>query len=108
MQDFSCFSMHVGYHSVFFTHLTGMKSLVLSIMHLKDIRALGMTGLELWDLIMKKPKKTHAQGKLTNSWNDYGVSIVLDDWRNVKGKSLICVLGVFGSGASFPSAHDYS
>jgi hypothetical protein len=37
----------------------------------------------------------------------YGVSIVSDGWTNVKGKTLINVLGVSASGAVFLSAHDY-
>ena len=47
-------------------------------------------------------------GQFTNAWNEYGVSIVLDGWTNVKGKPLINVLGVSATGAIFLLAHDYS
>jgi len=56
----------------------------------------------------EKAKLTHALGKFTNSWNDYGLFIVCDGWKNVKGKPLISVLGVSASGAIFHSSHDYS
>ena len=47
-------------------------------------------------------------GKFTNDCSNYEVSIVSDGWTNVKGKSLINILGVSASGAVFLSAHDYS
>jgi hypothetical protein len=47
-----------------------------------------------------------ALGKFTNAWNHYGVSIVSDGWKNVKGRPLINILGV--SGVVFLSTHDYS
>ena len=56
----------------------------------------------------EKAKITHALGKLTNSWNGYGVSIVSDGWTNVKGRPLINILGASASVAVFLSARDYS
>jgi hypothetical protein len=57
----------------------------------------------------RESAKIHsALGKFTNDWNQYGVSIVSDGWRNVKGRPLINILGVPTSGAVFLSSHDYS
>ena len=56
----------------------------------------------------EKSMTQKALGQFTNSWNEYGVSIVSDGWTNVKGKPLINILGVSASGAVFLSSHDYS
>ena len=56
IQKFIDFSRHVRYHSMFFAHLIGMKWFPPLMMPPKDTRALGMTRLEPWDLIMKKKK----------------------------------------------------
>jgi hypothetical protein len=44
--------------------------------------------------------------QFTNDGTKNGVSIVFDGWANVKGKSLINVLGVPTTDAIFLSAHD--
>jgi hypothetical protein len=108
IQKFTGFSMHVGYHSMFFAHLIGMKWFLPLMMPLKDTRALRMTRLEPVGLDHEKEKIAHALGKMTSSWNDHGVSIVSYGWTNVKGKPLISVLAVSTSGAIFLSAYDYS
>ena len=56
----------------------------------------------------EKAKIAHSLSKMTNSWNEHGVSIVSDGWTNVKGKSLISVLIVSNNGAIFLSTYDYS
>ena len=56
----------------------------------------------------ERAKINSALGKFTNDWSLYGVSIVSDGWKDVKGKPLINILGVSTSGAVFLSAHDYS
>ena len=56
----------------------------------------------------EKAKITHPLSKMTNSWNERGLSIVSDGWTNVKGKPLISVLAVYVSGAIFLSSYDYS
>jgi hypothetical protein len=56
MQTFTSFSMHVVYHSMFFTHHIGMKWSKPSMVPLKVIGAPGMTKLEPWDLTRKDPK----------------------------------------------------
>jgi hypothetical protein len=48
MQKCVGFSMHVAHHSMFFTHPIGMKWYKPSMVHLKDIGALGMTKPEPW------------------------------------------------------------
>ena len=58
-------------------------------------------------LDIEKGKIKNALGQFTNSWNEYGVSIVSDGWTNVKGKPLINILGVSASGTVFLSSHDY-
>ena len=45
-----------GVHSMFFAHPIGMKWYKPSMVPLKDTGALGMTKLEMWDLIGKEPK----------------------------------------------------
>ena len=55
-----------------------------------------------------KAKINCSLAKMTNSWNEHGVSIVSDGWTNVKGKPLISVLAMSVSGAIFLSAYDYS
>ena len=59
-------------------------------------------------LYKEKAKIQNALGQFTNAWNEYGVSIVSDGWRNVKGKPLINVLGVSATSAVFLSTHGYS
>ena len=44
---------------------------------------------------------------MTSSWNEHGVSIVSDGWKNVKGKPLISVLAVSISGVIFLSSYVY-
>ena len=56
----------------------------------------------------ERAKINSSLGKFTNDWSNYGVSIVFDGWTNVKGKTLINIIGVFSSGAVFLSAYDYS
>ena len=56
----------------------------------------------------ERAKINSALGKFTNDWSNYGVSIVSDGWKNVKGKPLINILSVSASGVVFLSAHDYS
>jgi hypothetical protein len=46
--------------------------------------------------------------RLTDGWEDIGVSIVSDGWTNVRNQHLINVLGVSASGAMFLAAHDSS
>ena len=55
----------------------------------------------------EKAKIQNALGKFTNSWNEYGVSIVSDGWTNVKRNPLINIPGVSSSGAVFLLSHDY-
>lgn len=43
-----------------------------------------------------------------NSWNEHGVFVVFDGWKNVRGKPLISVFAVSPSGAVFLSTYDYS
>jgi hypothetical protein len=79
-----------------------------SMVPLKDIGALGMTKNRTLGLDMERAKIQGALGKLTNDWNQHGVSIVSNGWTNMKGGPLINILGVSASGAIFLSAHDYS
>ena len=55
----------------------------------------------------EKAKISHSLNKMTSSWTDNGVSIVYDEWTNVKGKPLISVLVVAVSGVIFLSSYDY-
>jgi hypothetical protein len=54
----------------------------------------------------ERDKIQGALGKFTNDWNRHRVSIVSDGWKNVKGRPLMNILGVFASGAVFLSTHD--
>ena len=49
----------------------------------------------------EKEKITHSLCKMTNSWNEHGVSIVYDGWTHVKGNPLISVLVVSINSAIF-------
>ncbi len=53
-------------------------------------------------------KIAHSLSKMTNSWNEHGVSIVSNGWKNVKGEPLISVLHVSINGGIFLSTYDYS
>jgi hypothetical protein len=107
MQKFLGFSIHVVYHSMFFTHPIGMKWYKPSMVPLKDIGAPHMTKLKPWDLTRKEPK-SNSLTKFTNDSNQYGVSIISNDWTNVKGRPLLNILGVSASGVVFLSTHRYS
>jgi hypothetical protein len=103
------FSMHVVYHSMFFSHPIGMKWYKPSMVPLKDTRApTGYDKARTLGLDRERAKIHGALGKITNVWNQHGVSIISDGWTNVKGMPLINILGVFASGAVFLLVQDYS
>jgi hypothetical protein len=66
----------------------------------KEYRSSGYDKARTLGLDKERTKIQGALGKFTNDWNRHGVSIVSDDWSNVKGEPLINILGVFASGAS--------
>ena len=71
-------------------------------------KSLGYDKAKTVGLDHEKAKINNSLARMTNSWNEHGVSIVSDEWTNVKGKPLISVLGMSVIGAIFLSAYDYS
>ena len=94
IQKFIGFSMHVVYHSMFFTHPIGMKWYKPSMVPLKETGDPGYNKVRTMGLDRERAKINSSLGKFTNDWSNYGVSIVSDGWKNVKGKPLINILGV--------------
>jgi hypothetical protein len=56
----------------------------------------------------ERAKIQRALTWFTNDWGDFGLSIVLDSWTNVRNQHLINVLGVSVTGAVFLASHDSS
>ena len=74
----------------------------------KGYRRLGYDKARTVGLDHEKAKISNSLVRMTNSWNEHGVSIVSNGWTNVKGKPLISVLAMSVSGAIFLSTYDYS
>jgi hypothetical protein len=56
----------------------------------------------------ERAKIERALTRFTNDWGNFGVSIVLDGWKNVRNQHLINILGVSTTSAVFLAAHDSS
>jgi hypothetical protein len=56
----------------------------------------------------ERTKIQRAMMRFTDEWGDYEVSIVSDNWKNIRNQHLINILGVSASGAMFLAAHDSS
>jgi hypothetical protein len=56
----------------------------------------------------EKTKIQRALTRFTNEWEDVGVSIISNSWKNVRNQHLINVRGVSAIGAMFLAAHDSS
>jgi hypothetical protein len=56
----------------------------------------------------ERAKIQRALTRFIDDWGDFGVTIVLDGWKNVRNQHLINVLGVFATAAVFLAAHDSS